>query len=207
MSQLFQIHPDNPQLRLIRGAVDVLRKGGVIIYPTDSCYALGCQIGDKAAVERLRRIRQVDDKHFFTLMCRDMAEMSTYAMVDNVAYRLIKTLTPGPYTFILPATRIVPKRLLHPKRKKIGIRRPDNVIALALLEELGEPLLSTTLILPGDEMPLTDPYEMRDLLGNQVDLIIDGGYCGLEPTTVIEWTDDQPVVLREGKGDVSVLAG
>ena len=207
MSQLFQIHPDNPQLRLIRGAVDVLRRGGVIIYPTDSCYALGCQIGDKAAVERLRRIRQVDDKHFFTLMCRDMAEMSTYAMVDNVAYRLIKTLTPGPYTFILPATRIVPKRLLHPKRKKIGIRRPDNAIALALLEELGEPLLSTTLILPGDEMPLTDPYEMRDLLGNQVDLIIDGGYCGLEPTTVIEWTDDQPVVLREGKGDVSVLAG
>ena len=207
MSQLFQIHPDNPQLRLIRGAVDMLRRGGVIIYPTDSCYALGCQIGDKAAVERLRRIRQVDDKHFFTLMCRDMAEMSTYAMVDNVAYRLIKTLTPGPYTFILPATRIVPKRLLHPKRKKIGIRRPDNAIALALLEELGEPLLSTTLILPGDEMPLTDPYEMRDLLGNQVDLIIDGGYCGLEPTTVIEWTDDQPVVLREGKGDVSVLAG
>ena len=207
MSQFFQIHPDNPQLRLIRGAVDVLRKGGVIIYPTDSCYALGCQIGDKAAVERLRRIRQVDDKHFFTLMCRDMAEMSTYAMVDNVAYRLIKTLTPGPYTFILPATRIVPKRLLHPKRKKIGIRRPDNAIALALLEELGEPLLSTTLILPGDEMPLTDPYEMRDLLGNQVDLIIDGGYCGLEPTTVIEWTDDQPVVLREGKGDVSVLSG
>lgn len=207
MSQLFQIHPDNPQLRLIRGAVDVLRKGGVIIYPTDSCYALGCQIGDKAAVERLRRIRQVDDKHFFTLMCRDMAEMSTYAMVDNVAYRLIKTLTPGPYTFILPATRIVPKRLLHPKRKKIGIRRPDNAIALALLEELGEPLLSTTLILPDDEMPLTDPYEMRDLLGNQVDLIIDGGYCGVEPTTVIEWTDDQPVVLREGKGDVSVLKG
>ncbi len=205
MSQLFQIHPENPQRRLIRGAVEVLQKGGVVVYPTDSCYALGCRLGDKAAVERIRRIRQLDDKHFFTLMCRDLAEMSQYAMIDNVAYRLIKTLTPGPYTFILPATRIVPKRLLHPKRKKIGVRRPDNAIALALLEEMGEPLLSTTLILPGDEMPLMDPYEMRDLLGNQVDLVIDGGYCGLEPTTVVEWTDEGPVVLRHGKGDVSVL--
>ncbi len=205
MSQLFQIHPENPQARLIRGAVDVLRKGGVIVYPTDSCYALGCHIGDKKALETLRRIRQVDDKHFFTLMCRSMAEMSSYAMIDNVAHRLIKALTPGPYTFILPAMRSVPKRLLHPKRKKIGIRRPDNAIALALMEELAEPLLSTTLILPGDELPMMDPYEMRDLLGNQVDLVIDGGYCGLEPTTVVEWTDDSPVVLRQGKGDISLL--
>jgi len=205
MSQLFQIHPENPQARLIRGAVDVLRKGGVIVYPTDSCYALGCHIGDKKALETLRRIRQVDDKHFFTLMCRNMAEMSSYAMIDNVAHRLIKALTPGPYTFILPAMRSVPKRLLHPKRKKIGIRRPDNAIALALMEELAEPLLSTTLILPGDELPMMDPYEMRDLLGNQVDLVIDGGYCGLEPTTVVEWTDDSPVVLRQGKGDISLL--
>ena len=190
---------------MIRGAVDVLRKGGVIVYPTDSCYALGCHIGDKKALETLRRIRQVDDKHFFTLMCRNMAEMSSYAMIDNVAHRLIKALTPGPYTFILPAMRSVPKRLLHPKRKKIGIRRPDNAIALALMEELAEPLLSTTLILPGDELPMMDPYEMRDLLGNQVDLVIDGGYCGLEPTTVVEWTDEAPVVLRQGKGDVSLL--
>ncbi len=205
MSQLFQIHPDNPQLRLIRGAVDLLRKGGVIVYPTDSCYALGCRIGDKNALETLRRIRQVDDKHFFTLICRSMAEMSSYAMIDNIAYRLIKTLTPGPYTFILPAMRSVPKRLLHPKRKKIGIRRPDNAIALALIEELGEPLLSTTLILPGDELPMMDPYEMRDLLGNQVELVIDGGYCGLEPTTVVEWGDEGPQVLRHGKGDVAVL--
>ncbi len=205
MSQLFQIHPENPQVRLIRGAVDVLRKGGVIVYPTDSCYALGCRIGDKNALATLRRIRQVDETHFFTLMCRSMAEMSGYAMIDNVAYRLIKALTPGPYTFILPAMRSVPKRLLHPKRKKIGIRRPDNAIALALMEELGEPLLSTTLILPSDELPLMDPYEMRDLLGNQVDLVIDGGYCGLEPTTVVEWTDEVPAVLRKGKGDVSLL--
>lgn len=205
MSQLFQVHPENPQMRLIRGAVDVLRKGGVVAYPTDSCYALGCHIGDKKAVEAIRRIRQLDDKHFFTLMCSDMAEMSTYAMVDNIAYRLIKNLTPGPYTFILPAARIVPKRLLHPKRKKIGVRRPDNAIALALMAELGEPLLSSTLILPGDDMPLTDPYEMRDLLGNQVDVVIDGGYCGIEPTTVVEFTDDEPVILRQGKGDTSAI--
>ena len=205
MSQLFQIHPDNPQARLVRQAVEILRGGGVIVYPTDSCYALGCQIGDKNAVERIRRIRQLDDRHYFTLLCRDMGEMSAYAMVDNIAYRFIKNLTPGPYTFILPATRIVPKRLLQPKRKRIGVRIADNGIVTALLETLGEPLLSASLILPGEDMPLTDPYEMRDVLGNQVDLVIDGGYCGFEATTMIEFTDEAPVVLRHGKGEVSAL--
>ncbi len=205
MSQLFQIHPESPQVRLVRGAVELLRKGGVIIYPTDSCYALGCILGDKSALDRMRQIRQLDDKHFFTLMCRDMAEMSAYAMVDNVAYRLLRNLTPGPYTFILPATRIVPKRVMHAKRKKIGIRRPDNAIALAILEELGEPMLSTTLIIPGEDTPLTDPYEMRDILGNQVDLVIDGGYCGFEPTTVVELDEGVPTLLRQGCGDVSAV--
>lgn len=206
MSPLFQIHPDNPQQRLIRGAVEVLRAGGVIVYPTDSCYALGCHIGDKDALEQMRRIRQVDDKHFFTLMCRDMTEMSTYANVDNVAYRLIRNLAPGPYTFILPAMKIVPKRLLNPKRKTVGVRVPDNAIAQALLAELGEPILSTTLLLPGDELPISDPYEIRDAIGNQVQLIIDGGYCGLEPTTVVDLTGESPEVVRQGKGGAEVLS-
>lgn len=200
MSQFFQIHPENPQLRLIRGAVDIIRQGGVVIYPTDSCYALGCQIGDKKAVDRIRRIRQLDDKHNFTLMCRDMAEMSDYGMIDNIAYRLIKNFTPGPYTFILPAMKSVPKRLLHPKRKTIGVRVPDNAITLALLEELGEPILSSTLLLPGEEYPMVDPYDMKDSIGSQVDLVIDGGYCGMEPTSVIEILEDGPELIRRGKG-------
>lgn len=205
MSPLFQIHPDNPQQRLIRGAVDLLRAGGVIVYPTDSCYALGCHIGDKDALEQMRRIRQVDDKHYFTLMCRDMAEMATYANIDNVAYRLIKNLTPGPYTFILPAMKIVPKRLLHPKRKTVGVRVPDNAICQALLAELGEPILSTTLLLPGDGQSISDPYEIRDTIGNQVQLIIDGGFCGLEATTVVDLTGEMPEVMRKGKGSVEQL--
>lgn len=205
MSPLFQIHPDNPQQRLIRGAVDLLRAGGVIVYPTDSCYALGCHIGDKDALEQMRRIRQVDDKHYFTLMCRDMAEMATYANIDNVAYRLIKNLTPGPYTFILPAMKIVPKRLLHPKRKTVGVRVPDNAICQALLAELGEPILSTTLLLPGDGQSISDPYEIRDTIGNQVQLIIDGGFCGLETTTVVDLTGEMPEVMRKGKGSVEQL--
>ncbi len=205
MSPLFQIHPDNPQQRLIRGAVDLLRAGGVIVYPTDSCYALGCHIGDKDALEQMRRIRHVDDKHYFTLMCRDMAEMATYANIDNVAYRLIRNLTPGPYTFILPAMKIVPKRLLHPKRKTVGVRVPDNAICLALLAELGEPILSTTLLLPGDGQPISDPYEIRDSIGNQVQLIIDGGFCGLETTTVVDLTGETPEVMRQGKGGVEQL--
>ncbi len=207
MSQFFQIHPDNPQPRLIDKAVEIIRQGGVIVYPTDSGYALGCHLGDKTAQERIRRIRQVDDKHNFTLVCRDLSELATYAKVDNTAYRLIKSLTPGPYTFILVATREVPRRLQNPKRKTIGLRVPDNRIAQALLETLGEPLMSSTLILPGDDMPLTDPYDIRDTLEHSLDLVIDGGYCGFEPTTVVDLTGDAPVVLREGLGDVSVFAG
>ncbi len=205
MSQFFQIHPDNPQVRLVRRAVEILRDGGLIIYPTDSSYALGCCIGNKEAQERIRAIRRVDDRHDFTLVCRDLTDLSTYARVDNVAYRLLKGLTPGPYTFLLLATREVPRRLQNPKRKTIGLRVPDNVITQALLAELGEPLMSSTLQLPDDEMPLTDPYEMREILGHAVDLIIDGGHCGLEPSTVVDLTGAAPVVVRVGKGDVSLF--
>jgi tRNA threonylcarbamoyl adenosine modification protein (Sua5/YciO/YrdC/YwlC family) len=205
MAQFFQIHPENPQVRLIRQAVSIIQEGGVVIYPTDSSYALGCHIGDKGAMERIRRIRKVDDSHNFTLVCRDLTEISHYAKIDNQDYRLLKNLTPGPFTFIHKATKQVPRRLMHPKRKTIGIRVPDNEIVRALLQELGEPIMSTTLILPGDEMPLTDPYEMRDLLDYQVDLIVDGGYCGFEPTTVVVMTDHQPEVVRAGKGDASLF--
>ena len=205
MAQFFQIHPDNPQPRLIRQAVEILRSGGVIVYPTDSSYALGCQVGNKEAMDRIRIIRRLDDRHNFTLVCRNLAEVSQYTKISNQQYRLIKSLTPGPYTFILKATKQVPRRLMHPKRKTIGIRIPDNRIALALAEELNEPILSSTLILPGDEMPLTDPYEMKDLLEHQVDLIIDGGYCGMEPTTVVVMEDDEPWVARKGKGDTSLF--
>ena len=205
MAQLFQIHPDNPQSRLIRSAVDIIRRGGLVIYPTDSSYALGCHIGDKGAMERIRQIRKLDDKHNFTLVCRDFLEISAYAKVSNQQYRLLKTLTPGPFTFIHKATKQVPKRLQHPKRKTIGIRVPDNAITQALLDELGEPLMSSTLIMPGDDMPMTDPYEMRDILGHSVDLIIDGGYCGFEATTVVGMEEDTPVLFRVGKGDVSLF--
>jgi len=205
MSQFFQIHPDNPQQRLIDQAVDVIKRGGVIVYPTDSGYALGCHIGDKSAMERIRTIRQVDAKHNFTLVCRDLSEIATYAKVENDAYRLIKSLTPGPYTFILKATKEVPKRLQNPKRKTIGLRVPDNLIAQALLERLGEPLMSSTLILPGEDMPLTDPYDIRDTLEHALDLIIDGGYCGFEPTTVVDLTEDAPVVLRQGLGSIEAF--
>lgn len=207
MSQFFQIHPENPQQRLIAQAAAIIRSGGVIIYPTDSCYAIGCHLGDKNAVERIRRIRQVNNQHDFTLVCRDLAEVGTYARLDNIAFRLIKNITPGPYTFILPATGEVPRRLLNPKRKTIGIRIPDNAIVRSLLDSLGEPIMSTTLILPSDEYPMTDPYDMRDTLDKQVDLIIDGGFCGMEPTSVISLLDDVPEVLREGKGDVSSIEG
>ncbi|MBL1275045.1 MAG: threonylcarbamoyl-AMP synthase [Ectothiorhodospiraceae bacterium] len=200
MSQFFQIHPENPQQRLIDKAVDIINGGGVIVYPTDSSYALGCHIGDKAAMERIRTIRQVDAKHNFTLVCRDLSEIASYAKVANSAYRLIKNHTPGPYTFILKATKEVPKRLQNPKRKTIGLRVPDNPIAQALLGTLGEPLMSSTLTLPGDDMPMTDPYDIRDTLEHSLDLIIDGGYCGIEPTTVVELTDDAPVVVRQGLG-------
>ncbi|WP_372862292.1 L-threonylcarbamoyladenylate synthase [Spongiibacter sp.] len=203
MSQFFQIHPENPQSRLIKQAADIVRNGGVIVYPTDSAYALGCHLGDKAALERVRAIRRLDDKHNFTLLCRDLSELGNYARVDNSAFRLLKNLIPGPYTFILRATPEVPKRLHHPKRKSVGLRVPDNQICLDLLAELGEPLMSVSLILPGDELPMTDPYDIRDTLGNQVDLVIDGGYCGMEATSVIDLVDDVPVVVRRGLGDVS----
>ncbi len=204
MSQFFQIHPDNPQGRLIHQAVEVLRQGGVIVYPTDSAYALGCHLGDKKAVDRIRRIRQVDNKHNFTLVCRDLSEISTYAkLANNTLYRTLNAHTPGPYTFILKATSEVPRRLMHPKRRTIGIRVPANPIALSLLEEHREPIMSSTLILPGDDMPMTDPYEIREVLEHQVDLVIDGGYCGLDPTSVIDMTGDVPEVARVGAGDIS----
>lgn len=205
MSQFFQIHPDNPQVRLIKQAVEIVHRGGVIAYPTDSAYALGCHLGDKAALERIRRIRKLDDSHNFTLVCRDLSELGTYARVDNTAFRLIRAHTPGPYTFILKATDEVPRRLLHPKRRTIGLRVPENRIALDLLEALGEPLMSVTLILPGDDSPLTDPFEIRERLEHDVDLVIDGGVCGAEPTTVIDLADDTAVVLRQGRGDSSLF--
>jgi tRNA threonylcarbamoyl adenosine modification protein (Sua5/YciO/YrdC/YwlC family) len=205
MAQFFEIHPQDPQPRLIRRSVEILLEGGIIIYPTDSSYALGCRIGEKSAMERIRNIRALEDRHNFTLVCRDLSEITTYAHIDNRAFRLLKGLTPGPYTFICQATKQVPRRLLHPKRKTIGIRVPDNLICLALLAALDQPILSTTLILPQDEMPLTDPYEMRELLGPQVDLVIDGGFCGLEPTTVVDMTQEPPLVSRLGKGDPSLF--
>ena len=205
MAQFFQIHPANPQTRLIRRSVEILLDGGVILYPTDSSYALGCQIGEKSAMERIRRIRKLDDKHNFTLVCRDLSEITTYAKIDNQAFRLLKTLTPGPYTFIHEATKQVPRRLLHPKRKTIGIRVPDNEICRALLGELDQPILSTTLIMPGGDRPLTDPEEMRELLDKQVDLIIGGGFCGLEPTTVVDMTTEPPSLMRLGKGEASLF--
>ena len=205
MAQFFSIHPDNPQPRLIRRAADIVRAGGVIVYPTDSCYALGCHLGDKAAMERMRAIRQVDARHHFALICRDLAEIATYARVDNRQFRLLKATTPGSYTFILRATREVPKRLQHPSRRTIGLRIPDHGVVRALLTELGEPLLSTTLLLPGDDAPLNDVEIIRARPEHRVDLILDGGSCGIEPTTVVDLTGDAPVVTRAGKGSVASL--
>jgi tRNA threonylcarbamoyl adenosine modification protein (Sua5/YciO/YrdC/YwlC family) len=205
MSQFFQIHPVNPQLRLIRHAVEIIRDDGLVVYPTDSSYALGCHVGDKRGMDRIRRIRALDNRHNFTLVCRDLSEIAAYARVDNSVYRLMKSLTPGPYTFILRATHEVPRRLQNPKRKTIGIRIPDHAITQALLEELGEPLMSSTLILPGRDMPETDAVEIREQLERDVDLVVDGGHCGFEPTTVIDMTSGAPVVLREGCGPVDML--
>ena len=203
MSQFFQIHPENPQARLVRQAVDIIRDGGLVVYPTDSAYAIGCHIGDKNALDRIRRLRKLDDRHNFTLVCRDLSEIATYARVDNTVYRQLKHCTPGPYTFILQATSEVPRRLKHPKRKSIGLRVPDNRVAAALLEDLGEPLMSVTLIMPGDDYPLIDPYEIREVLEHDVDLVIDGGYCGMEATTVVDLVEERPLILRAGKGDVA----
>jgi tRNA threonylcarbamoyl adenosine modification protein (Sua5/YciO/YrdC/YwlC family) len=200
MSQYFEIHPTHPQQRLIHQAVEIIDRGGVIAYPTDSSYALGCHIGDKKALERMRRIRKIDEKHNMTLVCSDLSEISTYARINNTDYRLLKSLTPGPYTFILNATHEVPRRLMHPKRRTIGIRVVDHPVVKALLEELGQPLMSCTLILPGKSMPMTEAEEIRDELEKQLDLVIDSGNCGIEPTTVIDLTGDVPRLVREGMG-------
>jgi tRNA threonylcarbamoyl adenosine modification protein (Sua5/YciO/YrdC/YwlC family) len=205
LAQFFTIHPDNPQQRLIDKAVEVLRKGGLIAYPTDSAYALGCHIGDKLALDRIRALRQLDKDHNFTLVCRDLSELANYARVDNTSFRLIKSHTPGAYTFILNATSEVPRRLMHPKRKTLGLRVPDNNIALAILETLNEPIMTSSLILPGDKDPLTDPYDIRETLEHQLELIVDGGYCGMEPTTVVDLTGDHPQIIREGCGSIESL--
>ena len=203
MSQFFTLHRTHPEIRLIKRAVEIVRKGGLIAYPTDSCYALGCHIGDKAAMERIRRVRGVDERHHFTLVCRDLAEISHYAKVSNSQYRLLKASTPGSYTFLLEATREVPRRLQHPKRNTIGLRIPDHPVVQALLAELDEPLLSSTLMLPGDELPLNDADEIRDRLEHHVELILDGGSCGLEMTTVIDLTGDTLRLSRQGKGSLA----
>ena len=200
MSQYFEVHPENPQPRLIRQAVDIIRDGGVAVLPTDSSYAIACHLDDKGAVERIRKIRNLDKKHNFTLLCRDLSEIANYARVDNSAYRLLKAKTPGPYTFLLRATATVPRRLQHPKRKTIGIRVPDHPLVTALLAEHDQPLMSATLMLPGSDFPETDAYTIRDKLEHQVDVVIDGGHCGVEPTTVVDLTEPVPRVIRRGKG-------
>jgi tRNA threonylcarbamoyl adenosine modification protein (Sua5/YciO/YrdC/YwlC family) len=205
MSQFFEIHPDNPQARLIKQAAQIIDKGGICALPTDSCYALVCHLDDKDAVERLRRIRGVDDKHHLTLLCRDLSEIAVYARVDNKQFRWLKAATPGPYTIILEATREVPRRLSHPSRKTIGLRVPENTIAQALLAELGQPLLGTTLILPGEEDALTDGEAIRERLSKQIDLIVDGGACHFEPTTVVDLTGAEPELVRQGRGDAGVF--
>ena len=203
MSQYFAPHPQNPQPRLIKQAVQIVRDGGVIALPTDSCYAIACHLDDKEAAARLRRIRGIDDKHHLALLCRDLSEIAQYAQVNNVQYRLLKATTPGPYAFILPATREVPKRVSHPSRKTIGLRVPDNAIAQALLHELDGPLLSTTLMLTGENVPLNDGVEIRERLEHLLDLVLDGGACGIEPSTVIDLTDTTPRLIRAGRGDLA----
>lgn len=201
MAQLFEIHPQNPQVRLIRRAAEIIREGGVIVYPTDSCYALGCHLGDKEAMQRIRRIRMADETHHFTLVCRDLSEIARYARVDNRQYRLLRKYTPGPYTFLLRATRGTPKRLQNPKRRTIGIRIPDHPVPQLLLRELNEPIMSSTLLLPGDDLPQTDAREIRERLEHQVDVVLDGGHCGQEPTTVIDLASEVPAIVRKGRGD------
>jgi len=205
MSQYFQIHPENPQLRLVRQAVQIVGAGGLVALPTDSSYALVCHLDDKAAVERMRQIRGVDDRHHLTLLCRDLSEIANYAKVDNRQYRLLKAATPGPYTFILEASKEVPRRLSHPSRKTIGLRVPENIIAQALLEELGQALIGTTLILPGSDDPLNDAADIRSQLEKHIELVIDGGSCSLLPTTVVDLTGDAPQVLRQGRGDAGLF--
>ena len=206
MSQFFQIHPDNPQPRLIKQAAQIVSDGGVAVIPSDCAYALACKLENKQALERVKQIRRLNDKHNFTLMCRDLTEISTYGKVDNTAYRLLKNNTPGAFTFILNGTREVPRRLMHPKRKTIGIRVPENAITQALIEEVGEPLMTTSLILPDEDMPMSDPYEIRQTLEHALDLVIDGGYCGFEATTVVDMTGEEYEITRQGAGALPELA-
>ncbi|PHS73510.1 MAG: threonylcarbamoyl-AMP synthase [Cycloclasticus sp.] len=206
MSQHFYIHPDNPQQRLIKHVVDIVKSGGVIAYPTDSSYALACHLGDKQAIDRIRQIRQIDDKHNFTLMCRDLADISNYAQVNNDTYRLLKSLTPGAFTFVLKATKEVPRRLQHPKRKTVGIRVPDNIVAQQILEELGEPMLTSTLILPDEDEALADPYDIDERLENVLDAVVDVGVIPYKPTTIVVWDNDYPEIVRQGKGKADFIA-
>ncbi|MBU2675466.1 MAG: threonylcarbamoyl-AMP synthase [Gammaproteobacteria bacterium] len=206
MAKLIEIHPKDPQPRRVQSIVDIIRDGGLIAYPTDSSYAFGCHIGDRKAIERIHRIRRTDKRHNFTLVCEDLSEISVYARVDNWAYRLIKSLTPGPYTFVLPATREVPKRLQNAKRRTIGLRVPDHPLVRAMLKELGEPIMSSTLLLPGDTMPLTDPLEIEERIGHQIEAIIDAGPAGIEPTTVLDLSKGSVEILRVGLGDISQFA-
>lgn len=205
MAQLLQVHPDDPQPRLIEKAVEKLRQGALIAYPTDSSYALACQLDDKEALERLKRLRQLDDRHQFSLCCADLAQAARFAQIPNAAFRLMKSLAPGPFTFILKASKEVPRRLQQPKRKTIGVRLPDNVIAHALVAALGEPMVTATLMLPGDDKPLSDPYDIRERLANLVDMVVDGGTLDCEPTTVVDMTEDSPSIVRQGKGVVPGL--
>ena len=205
MGEIVEIHPENPQQRLLNPIVDVIHRGGVIAYPTDSVYALGCHIGDKQAMDRIRTIRCLDKHHNFTLICRDLSELSTYARVDNVVFRALKAATPGPFTFVLKASSEVPRRLMHPKRKTIGIRVPQSPIVMAMLDSLQEPMMSVTLMMPEDEYPMTDAYEINQHLGSQVDIVIDGGFCGMEPTTVVDMTEDTPAILRQGAGNFTAI--
>ncbi len=201
MARYFDVHPENPQRRAVGQVMDLVREGGLIAYPTDSCFALGCQLGNREGIDRIRAIRHLDDRHHFTLMCQDFAQLGQFVHISNAVFRSIKAATPGSYTFILPATKEVPRRLLHPKKKTVGVRIPDHVVTQALLEELGEPLLSSTLLLPDEEEPMTQGWEIKELLDHQLDAVVDSGDCGTEPTTVIDFSDDAPEVVRVGAGD------
>lgn len=206
MAKYIEIHPENPQQRLIQQVADIVRRGGVIAYPTDSSYALACHLGDKQAIDRIRQIRRIDDKHNFTLVCRDLTEISSYAQVNNDTYRLLKTLTPGAFTFVLKATKEVPRRLQHPKRKTVGIRVPDHLVAQKILEELNEPMLSSTLILPGESEAMADPYDINDSIGSLIDLVVDTGVIPYQPTTMVVWDNDFPEIVRQGKGEADFIA-
>ena len=203
MARYFDVHPVDPQRRAIGQVADIVRSGGLIAYPTDSCFALGCQLGDAAGIDRIRKIRRLDDKHHFTLVCSDFAQLGQFVHIDNRVFRAVKSATPGSYTFILPATKEVPRRMMHPKKKTVGVRIPEHTVAQALLAELGEPLLSSTLLLPDEPDPLTQGWEIKERLDGMLDAVVDSGTCGVEPTTVVDFSDEEPVIVRRGAGDPS----